>query len=53
MERELGIKAASPAPTTEAARHDGADRGAAERPSHRLSDRSDWLGGRQRNWFAR
>ena len=53
MERELGVKAAAPIPTTETPRHNAPAREAAERPAHRQPGRGDWLGGRQRNWFSR
>ena len=51
MERELGVKAATT--SAEIAVPAGTDREAAERSAQRSSGRSDWLGGRQRNWFAR
>jgi phage terminase large subunit GpA-like protein len=54
MERELGVRAATP--TTTATSSDGLpQRETAERPAdrHQGRGRSDWLGGRQRNWFAR
>jgi hypothetical protein len=53
MERELGVKAAAPITTPEFSGHDGPCREAAERPASRPPGRSDWLGGRQRNWISR
>jgi phage terminase large subunit GpA-like protein len=53
MERELGVTAAAASTVTAS---DGVpQREAAERPAERHHDRgrSDWLGGRQRNWFNR
>ena len=50
MERELGVKA--PTLAAETAAPARAEREAAERPAQQSSGRSDWLEGRQRNWFS-
>jgi phage terminase large subunit GpA-like protein len=51
LERELGVKV--PTAGAETAAPVRAEREGAERPAQRSSGRSDWLGGRQRNWFSR
>jgi phage terminase large subunit GpA-like protein len=51
MERELGVKL--PAGGVETAAPARAELEAAERPANRPSGRSDWLGGRRRDWLRR
>lgn len=54
LERELGVTASrATAVSTSGGTTPAPHAEAAERPAHHSSARGDWLGGRQRNWFAR